>query len=94
MLHEFLTAHRDTLISRCIAKTAKRSVSSASNKDLEFGIPLFLDQVIKTLEMEQSATVQQSMAVSGVPGGPSQFSELGAAATRHGRELSLNGFTV
>jgi signal transduction histidine kinase len=94
MLHAFLTLHRDALISRCIAKTAKRSASSASHKDLEFGIPLFLDQVIKTLEMEQSATLQQSMAVSGVAGGPSQFSELGAAATRHGRELSLNGFTV
>ncbi|MBA3593122.1 MAG: HAMP domain-containing histidine kinase [Pseudomonadota bacterium] len=95
MLHEFLSLHRDALIDRCIAKTAKRSASSANNKDLEFGIPLFLDQVIKTLEMEQSAApVQQSMAVSGLPGGPSQFSELGAAATRHGRELSLNGFTV
>lgn len=94
MLHDFLTLHRQTLIERCTAKTAKRSAASANHKDLEFGIPLFLDQVIKTLEMEQWASVQQSMAVSGIAGGPSQFSELGAAATRHGRELSLNGFTV
>jgi signal transduction histidine kinase len=94
MLHEFLSLHRDTLITRCIAKTARRSASSAHNKDLEFGIPLFLDQVIKALEMEQSDSIQQSMAVSGAAGGPSQSSELGAAATRHGRELSLNGFTV
>lgn len=94
MLHDFLSLHRDQLITRCIAKTAKRSAPSAHDKDLEFGIPLFLDQVIKTLEMEQSASIQQSMAVSGIAGGPSHFSELGAAATRHGRELSLNGFTV
>ncbi|MBA4327387.1 MAG: histidine kinase [Polaromonas sp.] len=94
MLHDFLSLHRSALIERCIAKTARRSPSSAHNKDLEFGIPLFLDQVIKTLEVEQSASAQQSMAVSGVAGGPSQFSELGAAATRHGRELSLKGFTV
>lgn len=94
MLHDFLSLHRSELIERCIAKTAKRRVSSASTKDLEFGIPLFLDQVIKTLKMEQSAPPQQSTAVSGNSGGPSRFSELGAAATRHGRELSQNGFTL
>lgn len=94
MLHEFLSLHRSVLIERCIAKAAKRSATGAHQKELEFGIPLFLDQVIKTLELEQSSSAQQSMAVSGVAGGPSQYSELGEAATRHGRELSLSGFTL
>lgn len=96
MLHEFLTLHRTTLINRCTAKSARRSAASASasHKDLEFGIPLFLDLVIKTLKMEQSVSLQESTAVSGVSGGPSRFSELGTAATRHGQELSQNGFTL
>lgn len=93
MLHEFLTAHRTSLIDRCKSKTARRSPPS-SDKDLEFGIPLFLDQVIKTLHLEQETSAGEGMHVSGAAGGPSHSSELGEAATRHGRELSLHGFTV
>ena len=94
MLHEFLSLHRTSLIDSCKSKSARRSVPQPGHKELEFGIPLFLDQVIKTLKIEQTASSQHGMAVSGAAGGPSQSSELGEAATRHGRELSMRGFTV
>ncbi|GAB3474683.1 sensor histidine kinase [Polaromonas eurypsychrophila] len=94
MLHEFLTLHRTALIASCKTKTARRSSPLPGHEDMEFGIPLFLDQVIKTLQLEQNSSGREGMQVSGAAGGPSHASELGEAATQHGRELSLNGFTV
>jgi len=94
MLHEFLSLHRTSLIDSCKSKSAKRSAPQPDHKEMVFGIPLFLDQVIKTLKIEQSASSGQGKAVSGASGGPSHSSELGEAATQHGRELSVHGFTV
>ena len=63
--------------------------------ELEFGIPLFLDQLIKTLEVEQTAFPLEGIKVSGPSGGENPtLSELGETATLHGRELLHQGFTV
>jgi hypothetical protein len=48
MLSTFLIANRTDLIERCRAKVAQRPVPMATEKELEDGIPLFLDQLIKT----------------------------------------------
>jgi hypothetical protein len=56
-------------------------------------VPLFLDQIIKTLEVEQSPEPQRSHRVSGSGGGRSALSEIGIAARRHGQELLRNGYT-
>ncbi|MEO6872034.1 MAG: hypothetical protein ABI233_07420 [Chthoniobacterales bacterium] len=62
---------------------------------MQFGIPLFLDQVIKTLEVEQTPEPTLSLKVSGsAAGGKSNSSEIGNAAAQHGRELLQEGFTV
>ena len=59
------------------------------------GIPRFLAQLIKTLEVEQTAEPMQSRKVSGPSGGDaSHLSEIGVTAARHGRELMRNGYTV
>jgi hypothetical protein len=56
--------------------------------ELTHGIPLFLDQLIKTLEVEQTSNPMLSRKVSGPAGGGNQVpSEMGAAAALHGREL-------
>ena len=97
MLHEFLFSHRDELIDRCKAKVALRSPAELNGDGMHYGIPLFLDQLVKTLEIEQTTSPLESLAVSGDAGdagGSSQFSELGGAAVRHGRELSLSGASV
>jgi len=94
MLHEFLTANRDDLIERCRLKAAKRLAPKMAEAGLAHGIPAFLDQLIKTLAVEQTSEPMRSRRVSGPSGGGPVVSEIGATAALHGRELSQHGFTV
>jgi signal transduction histidine kinase len=95
MLHEFLTANQADLIDRCRLKVAQRRAPKATDAELEHGIPHFLGQLIKTLRVEQTREPRRSRAVSGESGGEgSSFSEMGATAAQHGRELLQHGFTV
>jgi signal transduction histidine kinase len=95
MLHEFLTSNRADLIERCRLKVAGRSAPRVTSAELTHGIPLFLDQLIKTLQLEQTSEPMNSRRVSGPAGGGSRVSsELGTAAALHGRELLQQGFTV
>ena len=94
MLHEFLTTNRAELIERCRLKVAKRLVPKAANAELVHGIPRFLDQLIKTLQVEQTSQPMLSRKVSGPSGGGPVASEIGVTASLHGRELSQQGFTV
>jgi signal transduction histidine kinase len=95
MLHEFLTDHRLDLIDRCRLKVAQRRAPKATAAELAHGIPHFLDQLIKTLRVEQTAEPMTSRKVSGPAGGEgSAASEIGATAARHGRELMELGVTV
>jgi signal transduction histidine kinase len=94
MLHEFLTSNRADLIDRCRAKVAQRHAPRVSDTELEHGIPLFLDQLIRTLEVEQTSEPMRSRKVSGPSDGGPAVSEIGASAARHGRELLHRGFTV
>ena len=94
MLHELLTAHRIELIDRCRAKAAKRFTPEATEAALKHGIPLFLDQIIKTLQIEQTAEPMQSRMVSGPSGGGASASEIRSTATLHGRELLDGGYTI
>ena len=95
MLHEFLTANRSELIARCRAKVGQRIAPKATDEEMENGIPLFLDQLIKTLQMEQTTDPRRSRKVSGPAGGANTaFSEIGETAARHGLELLQHGFTI
>lgn len=95
MLHEFLTANRDDLIDRCRLKVDQRRAPKATDAELEHGIPLFFDQLVKTLRVERTTEPARSREVSGPSGGEgSVWSEIGASAARHGRELLHHGFTV
>lgn len=94
MLHEFLTANRLGLIDRCRVKVGKRTAPKATDDELTHGIPQFLDQLIKTLEVEQTSEPMRSRKVSGASGGGGHPGEIGDAATLHGRELLQHGFSV
>jgi len=95
MLHEFLAVNRAELIERCALKVAQRPVPKATDAELEHGIPLFLDQLIKTLHMELMPQPMRSREVSGrAGGGGTALSEIGITAARHGLELLRHGFTV
>jgi len=95
MLYNFLIANRVDLIERCRVKVARRPSPEAIEGDLARGIPLFLDQLIKTLEIEQTPKPMRSRKVSGPSGGGKpMLSEIGDTAARHGRELLHHGYTV
>lgn len=94
MLHEFLATNRDALVDRCRLKVAKRLTPKVTDGELMHGIPAFLDQLIRTLVVEQTSEPLRSRKVSGPAGGGPAMSEIGTTASLHGRELSRQGFTV
>lgn len=94
MLHFFLTENRAELIARCRAKVAARAVPDAVASELEHGVSVFLDQLVRTLQVEQTSEPLRSREVSGPNGGRVAASEMGKSAAAHGRELLRNGFTV
>jgi len=94
VLHQFLTTNRDVLVERCRLKVAKRLAPRVTEGELTHGIPAFLDQLIKTLMVEQTSEPLRNRKVSGSAGGGPAASEIGATAALHGRELSRQGFTV
>lgn len=49
MLHQFITANRDEIVSRCRAKVATRSIPPPSETEITHGVPLFLDQLVESL---------------------------------------------
>lgn len=51
MLHEFITAHRDRIIQRCRERAATRPESAATGAQIDYGVPLFLDQLVNTLRV-------------------------------------------
>src|SRR6185437_5301987 len=95
MLYNFLIANRVDLIERCKVKVAGRLTRGVIEDDLQGGIPLFLEQLIKTLEIERTPEPMRSRKVSGPSGGGKPvLSEIGDTAARHGRELLRHGYTV
>jgi signal transduction histidine kinase len=95
LLHEFLSGNRTTLIERCRLKAAQRAAPTTSDEQLAHGVPLFIDQIIKTLRVEQTSEPMQSRRVSGPSGGAiSVTSEIGTTARLHAHELLQHGYTV
>ncbi|MCE3273962.1 MAG: histidine kinase [Ramlibacter sp.] len=94
-MHQFLTHNRDELIVRCKHKVAQRKSRSATPQQLEHGVPLFLDQLTRTLEAEESGLPAESLRISGASGGDAHsLSEIGVSATAHGKELLELGYSV
>lgn len=93
-LYQFLSDYRGKLIERCRATAVRRSAPKPGADPLAYGIPLFLDQIIKTLKVEQTSQPLRSRRVSGTSGGGrSALSEIGISARRHGQELLRHGYT-
>lgn len=94
MMSTFLSNNRDELARRCRVKVAARADRSATPRQLQDGIPLFLNQLIRTLEIEQSSSPLDSRRVSGPAGGQAALSEVSVTAAQHGRDLLALGLTV
>jgi signal transduction histidine kinase len=95
MMSRFLANNRDELVKRCAEKVALRPKREATTAQLKNGIPMFLEQLQRTLEAEEEGDAQQSKDISGKSGGDAALlSEMGVSATAHGKMLLELGFTV
>jgi signal transduction histidine kinase len=82
MLHEFLTLHREEIITRARAKVAARPSPRPTEAELEHGVPLFIEQLAETLRRERETPARPTST------------ELSDSAVLHGGELGRAGFTV
>lgn len=95
MMHVFLAANRLELERRCREKVMQRPHRAASPQQLEQGVPLFIDQLIRTLRAEADGADARSEAISGTATGDSQQpSELGRSAANHGADLLRLGYSI
>jgi signal transduction histidine kinase len=82
MLQQFITANRREIIARTRVKVALRSAPRPTQRELETGVPLFLDQLATALrDGGRRASLDDLQAI-------------GATAAIHGGHLLEQGFTV
>ena len=94
-MRQFLLDNRADLIARCTAKVARRSIRAATPAQLANGVPMLLDQLVRTFGAEERGLAQESVRISGTSGGDAlSLSEIGVSAAAHGAELLRLGFTV
>ena len=79
MLREFIVSHRSELLERCRSRVAQRRAPRPTPFELEHGIPIFIDQLVRMLP--SGAT----------PGGTHRIER---SAGLHGEELLRHGFTI
>ncbi len=67
MLHEFITANREEIITRCRRKVAMRSVPPPTSVEIDHGVPVFLDQLVNALRggVTSSAEIGRSAVLHG-----------------------------
>jgi signal transduction histidine kinase len=95
MMHDFLANNRDELIERCKTKVSRRPRRHATEDQLKNGVPLFLEQLTRTLAAEQRDERSESLRISGASGGDVlAMSEIGVGAAAHGKTLLALGFSV
>jgi len=95
LLDQFLELNRDQLVVRCREKVATRLAPRPTDRELRYGIPLFLEQLIEALRRERTSgeSGKASSALSETQTVP-RGSDIGRAAAQHGNELLRTGFTV
>jgi hypothetical protein len=92
MLHEFLTTNRDELVRRCRQKEARRGEPVARFEANVRGVPLFLQQLVDTLQLEQLGLARKHSRPGPMPTPTS--SAIGRAAAEHGAQLLRSGHTI
>ncbi|WP_250470140.1 sensor histidine kinase [Caballeronia sp. GAFFF2] len=94
MMNNFLSNNRSELIERCRLRVVARSSFTHASERLETGIPLFLDQLIVTLRVEQGSDPLTSRAIFGPSLGSSDASEMGASAGQYANKLQLLNVSI
>lgn len=67
MLHEFITDNRDEVIRRTRARVAQRTAPQPTKAELEIGIPLFLADLVATLDggSDRSESIDRDASLHG-----------------------------
>jgi hypothetical protein len=94
MLHEFLTANRDELIRRCRSKVSNRDSPPVTTAELEYGVPLFLEQLVEALRSEPAHSAAGHAVISGPWSKTPVEVESSRTAALHGEELLAKGYSV
>ena len=89
MLHEFVMLNRTKLIALCRDKVATRLSPSENLAALEHGVPLFLQQLVETLCLEQRPSLNTV-----APGLLPAVTAISSAAGIHGADLLRQGYSV
>ena len=89
MLHEFLASNREELIRRCRSKVSGRNAPPTDGATLDYGVPLFLAQLVEALRYEH-----EHFAPGHPRDRPNAAAEGSRTAALHGRDLLALGYTV
>ncbi|HET6981092.1 MAG TPA: HAMP domain-containing sensor histidine kinase [Myxococcaceae bacterium] len=81
MLQAFIELNRDELVARASGKVASRPLESREPREIEYGVPVFLRQLVETFRREKTSS-------------PFPPNEIGSTASKHGGELLGMGLTV
>jgi signal transduction histidine kinase len=79
VLREFIVSNRSELVERCRARVARRRAPRPTPFELEHGIPIFIDQLVRMMPNGAGGAGQRPMERS---------------ASLHGEELLHHGFTI
>ncbi len=86
----FLEANRDELIARCRRKAAHRKVPAMVADTMDHGVPQFLQQLIDTLRLADSAPSTAVLAREPAPAATA----IGRSAALHGAALLRSGYNA
>ena len=51
MLHEFVSVNREEIIRRCRVKVSTRLAPPPTKSEIDYGVPMFLDQLVDELRL-------------------------------------------
>jgi hypothetical protein len=94
MLYELLRENRNDLIERCRLKVSRRSSPPATAIELQYGVPLMLDQLSEALGREEASPTSQEDSILGYSLRTPGSEEADRTAALHGTELFRLGYTV
>src|ERR1700752_2979903 len=94
MLSELLLTNRENLIERCRLKASQRRSPPATAIELQYGVPIILDQLFEALAREEASPTSLEDAVFGYSLETPGSLEAGRTAALHGTELLRLGYSV
>ncbi len=94
MLCEFISTNRDEIIERSRQRVRARTAPKLLEATLDFGVPLFLTQLVEALSWEEPSAplhLVETRPQARVDAPPSPINH---AAALHGHELLMSGFSI